>query len=75
MLSGLENPTHWLVVIAIALVLFGPKRLPELGRGLGAGMRGFKDALEGKSDPRPDAREDPRSPAAAASEADEAAGQ
>ncbi|HEY1855594.1 MAG TPA: twin-arginine translocase TatA/TatE family subunit [Solirubrobacterales bacterium] len=53
MFSGLENPTHWLVVIAIALVLFGPKRLPELGRSLGTGMRGFKDALEGRDDPPP----------------------
>jgi sec-independent protein translocase protein TatA len=58
MLSGLENPTHWLVVIAIALVLFGPKRLPELGRSLGTGIRGFKDALEGKDEP-PDPREAP----------------
>lgn len=75
MLSGLENPTHWLVVIAIALVLFGPNRLPELGRSLGAGMRGFKDALEGKDDPDPEVRDAPRSPAVAAGEADEAEGQ
>lgn len=51
MFSGLENPTHWLVVIAVALVVFGPKRLPELGRSLGSGIRGFKDALEGKETP------------------------
>lgn len=50
MLSGLENPTHWLVVIVIALIVFGPKRLPELGRSLGSGIRGFKDSLEGKEE-------------------------
>jgi sec-independent protein translocase protein TatA len=45
---------HWLVVIVIALVVFGPKRLPELGRSLGTGMRGFRDSLEGKDEPRPE---------------------
>ena len=41
---------HWLVVIVIALIVFGPKRLPELGRSLGSGIRGFKDSLEGKDE-------------------------
>jgi sec-independent protein translocase protein TatA len=39
-----------LIVLAIALLVFGPKRLPELGRSLGKGMREFKDSISGKDD-------------------------
>ncbi len=45
MFSGLENPTHLLLVFLVILLVFGAKRLPEIGRGIGSGMRGFKDAL------------------------------
>jgi sec-independent protein translocase protein TatA len=45
MLSGLENPTHLLTVFLVVLLLFGAKRLPEIGRGLGSGIHGFKQAL------------------------------
>lgn len=51
-LSGLENPTHWLVLLAIAVFVFGPKRLPEVGRSLGAGIRGFRAALGGEGEPQ-----------------------
>lgn len=51
MLSGLESPLHLLVLLVIAALLFGPKRLPELGRSLGEGMRGFKRSLEGDEGP------------------------
>jgi sec-independent protein translocase protein TatA len=37
------------IVLVIALIVFGPKRLPELGRSLGSGMREFKDSITGKS--------------------------
>lgn len=47
MFSGLENPTHWLFIAIVALIVFGPKRLPELGRSLGSGLRGFRDSLSG----------------------------
>jgi sec-independent protein translocase protein TatA len=47
MLEGLFQPTHLIVILAIALLLFGPKKLPELEQGLGKGIRGFKDALKG----------------------------
>jgi sec-independent protein translocase protein TatA len=47
---GLENPIHLLLVLVVVLLLFGAKRVPEMGRSLGAGIRGFKDALTG-SDP------------------------
>ena len=39
-----------LIVLVIVLVVFGPKRLPELGRSLGSGMRGFKESVTGKDD-------------------------
>jgi sec-independent protein translocase protein TatA len=47
MFDGLFQPTHLLLVLAIALLVFGPKKLPELGKGLGKGIRGFKDAIRG----------------------------
>jgi sec-independent protein translocase protein TatA len=42
------------IVLVIVLVIFGPKRLPQLGRSLGSGMREFKDAVTGKSKDEPD---------------------
>ena len=52
------GPMEVLVVVVIALLVFGPKRLPELGRSLGDGFRGFKDALEGKDEDPPAPPED-----------------
>jgi sec-independent protein translocase protein TatA len=46
---GLENPIHIILLLAIALLVFGAKRLPEVGQSLGHGIRGFKDALSGES--------------------------
>jgi sec-independent protein translocase protein TatA len=48
--SGLESPLHLLVLGVIVAILFGPKRLPELGRSLGTGIRQFRDALGGEQD-------------------------
>jgi len=45
MFEGLFQPMHLLVILFIALLIFGPKKLPELGKGLGEAIRGFKDAL------------------------------
>ena len=42
---GLDNPLHILFLLMIVLLVFGAKRLPEIGRSLGSGMRGFKDSL------------------------------
>ena len=42
---GLDNPVHILFLLVLLLVVFGARRLPEVGRSLGSGMRGFKDAL------------------------------
>ncbi len=46
MFEGLLQPTHLLIILAIALFVFGPKKLPELGQGLGKGIRSFKDSLK-----------------------------
>jgi sec-independent protein translocase protein TatA len=45
----LENPLHLALLLVIVLLLFGARRLPEIGRSLGEGMRGFKDAISGGS--------------------------
>jgi sec-independent protein translocase protein TatA len=45
---GLENPLHLAIILVVVLLLFGAKRLPEMGRGLGSGMRGFKEAISGE---------------------------
>ena len=45
---GLDNPIHILFLLVLLLVVFGAKRLPEMGHSLGTGMRGFKDALTGE---------------------------
>ena len=45
MLEGLFQPMHLLVILFIALLVFGPKKLPELGKGLGDGIRAFKDTV------------------------------
>ena len=50
MLEGLLQPTHLLVIFGIALLVFGPKKLPELGKGLGESIRGFKSAIKGHAD-------------------------
>jgi len=45
MFEGLFQPMHLLVIAGLALLIFGPKKLPELGKGLGEGLRGFKSAM------------------------------
>jgi sec-independent protein translocase protein TatA len=45
MFEGLFQPMHLLVIFVIALLVFGPRKLPELGKGLGDGIRGFKAAM------------------------------
>lgn len=45
MFEGLFQPLHLLLIGLIAIIFFGPKRLPELGKGLGESIRGFRDAM------------------------------
>lgn len=46
MFRGIFQPTHLLIILVIALIIFGPGKLPEIGAGLGKAIRGFKKAME-----------------------------
>jgi len=48
---GLENPVHLVFIAAVALIVLGPKRLPELARALGHGIREFREAVSAGSEP------------------------
>jgi sec-independent protein translocase protein TatA len=50
---GLDNPLHIALVLIVVLMVFGAKRLPEMGKGLGEGMRGFKQAISGETPAQP----------------------
>ena len=52
MLEGLFQPTHLLLILGIALLVFGPKKLPELGRALGESIRVFKKGFDEEPPPR-----------------------
>ncbi len=54
MFEGLFQPLHLLVILIIALLIFGPKNLPSIGKGLGESIRGFKKALEDNEAKPPD---------------------
>jgi len=63
MFEGLFQPMHLLIILAIALVVFGPKRLPELGAGLGKSLREFKKAMSDVNNEinvTPEAKEAPK---------------
>jgi sec-independent protein translocase protein TatA len=46
MFEGLFQPTHLIIIFAIALLIFGPRKLPELGKGLGEGIRALKEGMK-----------------------------
>ena len=48
-MDGLFQPLHLLVIFFVALLIFGPKKLPELGKGIGEGFRALKDGMRDKS--------------------------
>lgn len=50
-MTGLAQPWHIILILLIALMLFGGRRLPEIGRSLGTGMREFKDSITGHGSP------------------------
>jgi len=52
-MGDLLQPWHLIVLAVVAFLLFGAKRLPELGKGLGEGLKGFKEGIRGVSDPTP----------------------
>jgi TatA/E family protein of Tat protein translocase len=51
MWEGLLRPTHLLVILALAVLFFGPKRFPEFGRVLGHGWKGLRSMLQSRDDP------------------------
>jgi sec-independent protein translocase protein TatA len=60
MFEGLAQPMHLLVILLIALLFFGPSKLADLGKGLGEGIRGFKDALKDEPATTKSAPDDPK---------------
>ena len=50
-MTGWTSPTHMALLLLIALLLFGAKRLPEIGRSLGSGMREFRDSVSSSHKP------------------------
>lgn len=50
-LEDLFTPLHMVIVLVIVLLIFGPKRLPELGSGIGKSIRGFRDGISGTAAP------------------------
>jgi sec-independent protein translocase protein TatA len=53
MFEGLLQPMHLLLILGIALLLFGPKKLPELGKGIGEGIRAFKAGMKDDEPAKP----------------------
>jgi sec-independent protein translocase protein TatA len=52
-MGDLLQPWHLIVLLVVAFLLFGAKRLPDLGKGIGEGLKGFKEGLKGINDPAP----------------------
>jgi sec-independent protein translocase protein TatA len=50
---GLENPLHIAFLLVILLLVFGARRLPEMGRSLGSGLRSFKESINGETNAAP----------------------
>ncbi len=54
MIGDIVQPTHLLLILIVALVVLGPKRLPEVGRAVGRSMHDFKGAINGEPPPQPE---------------------
>ena len=52
-MGDLLQPWHLVILAVVAFLLFGAKRLPELGKGLGEGLKGFKEGIKGVTEPTP----------------------
>ena len=52
-MGDLLQPWHLVILAVVAFLLFGAKRLPELGKGLGEGLKGFREGIRGITDPAP----------------------
>ncbi|MGA8030471.1 MAG: twin-arginine translocase TatA/TatE family subunit [Bryobacteraceae bacterium] len=61
MIHDLLQPQHLLIILVVALFVFGPKKLPELGQGLGKGIRSFRDSMKNATAEEPEKIETPSS--------------
>lgn len=62
MFEGLFQPMHLIIILVIVLIIFGPGKLPEIGKGLGKSIRDFKKAMSGENDkPNTDVKKEPTS--------------
>ena len=59
MFEGLFQPLHLILIFGIAVLLFGPKKIPELGKSLGEGIRGFKSAMKDEESKPPTPPQNP----------------
>ena len=57
MFTGLATPSHLIIVLAIVLLLFGAKRIPELAKGLGTGIKEFREGISSSDDAKPEVPE------------------
>lgn len=60
---GELSPIHWLIVLAIIVILFGGRRIPEVMKGMGEGIRSFKEGMRGSDTPATPATQNPAPPA------------
>jgi sec-independent protein translocase protein TatA len=67
-MTGVTQPWHIILILLIALMLFGGRRLSEIGRSLGTGMREFKDSITGHDSPEPSEQLKPAETTASASQ-------
>jgi len=58
MFEGLFQPTHLLIILFVALLIFGPKRLPQIGKGLGDGIRALRNGMKSHDTAKPEAKTD-----------------
>jgi sec-independent protein translocase protein TatA len=61
--GNMEFPMHWLIILVVILVLFGGRKIPELMRGMGEGVRGFKEGMHGGNQNQSQSISTPASPA------------
>jgi sec-independent protein translocase protein TatA len=61
MIEGLLQPQHLLLILAVAVIFFGPKKLPELGQGLGKGIRSFRESMKAATEEPPQSESTPAS--------------
>ena len=57
-LFGMPTGSEWIIILVIVLLLFGGKKIPELMKGLGSGVKSFKDGMNGVTDTEPEKKEE-----------------